>query len=165
MHLKPETLAEIERVLPLYPVRRSAVLPVLHAIQKDQGCVTNEAVAWVAAKLGLAPINVYELISFYPFFRQTPTGRHRVRVCRTLSCALVGGKRLGQVLEEEFGCRLGQTSPDGLVTLEEVECLASCGTGPVLLVDDQLHEKMDEAKTRALAARLKAGARAPVAGA
>lgn len=157
MNLKPETLAEIEATVPLYPVLRSAVLPLLHLIQADQGYISDEAITWIAQRLSLTPINVYEVVTFYPGFRRQPVGRRHVRVCRTLPCALVGAYKTCDRLREELNCaELGGTSPDGAFTVEFVECLASCGTGPVALVGDTLHEKLDEKSTLALAARLRA---------
>lgn len=160
MNLKPETLAEIEAVIPKYPEKRSAVMPLLHAIQKDQGEITNEAAEWVAEKLGITPINVLSVVSFYPFFRQHKIGKRHIRVCRTLSCAMAGGAKLCDTMLKEFGTELNGISPDGEVTVEFAECLASCGTAPVMLVDDELYENLDEAKTREICERIKAGAKA-----
>src|ERR1043165_5732625 len=91
MNLKPETLRRIDDVITHYPVKRSAVLMLLHAIQEDVGYIPEGAIDWVAAKLDLQPINVYEVVTFYPMFRQKPIGRRHIKVCRTLSCALMGG--------------------------------------------------------------------------
>lgn len=140
-----------------YPVKRSATLPLLHLIQEDAGYIPQEAIEWVAAKLGLQPVNVYEVVTFYPMFRQKPIGRRHIKVCRTLSCALTGGYRVCSQLEKEFGCRRGEISSDGEVTIEFVECLASCGTGPVVMVDDELHERVDDAKVKEIAAGIRAG--------
>jgi len=157
MNLKTETLAEIDATVPLYPVVRSAVLPVLQLVQADQGYLSDEAIRWTAERLGLQPINVYEVATFYPGLRRKPIGRRHVRVCRTLSCALVGGYKTCDVMREELGCaELGGTSEDGAFTVEFVECLASCGSGPVALVDEVLHENLNEARTRELAAQLRA---------
>ncbi len=158
MNLKPETLAEIEHVIPLYPRKRSAVLPVLHAVQEDQGYISNEAVEWVAAKLELQPINVLEVVTFYPHFRQHPIGKYHIRLCRTLSCALCGGYKVADQLEKAFDCKMGETSKDNQVTLEFVECLASCGTGPVALIGDDLYERLNEKKVGDLVAQIKANA-------
>ena len=155
MNLESETLAYIDRVIPRYPEKRSAVLPVLHAVQKEKGYLSNEAIEWVAERLELRPINVYELVTFYPFFRQEPIGKHHIRVCRTLPCALCGGFKVAEALEQAFSCRMGETAPDGSATLEWVECLASCGSGPVLMVDDTLVENLTEEKVRDLAAKLR----------
>ena len=150
MNLKPETLRKIDEVIPHYPVKRSAALPLLHLVQEDAGYISQEAVAWIASKLELEPINIYELVTFYPMFRQKPIGRRHVKVCRTLSCALLGGYKTCETFEQEFNTHRGEISPDGEVTIEFVECLASCGTAPVVLFDDDLHEKVDVAKAKDL---------------
>ncbi len=155
LSLKPVTLAKIDEVITHYPQARSASLPLLHFVQEDQGFISNDAVEWIAAKLGLQPINIYELVTFYPMFRQKPIGRRHIRVCRTLSCALTGGYKVCETFQKEFGCGLNEISADGEVTIEFVECLASCGTGPVLMIDDDLHEKVDENKARELAAAIR----------
>ena len=158
MNLKPETLARIEEAITHYPVRRSAALPLLHLVQEDQGFVSPEAVEWIARRLELQPINIQELVTFYPMFRQRPIGRRHIRVCRTLSCALMGAYQTCAEFEKHFNTRRGEVSPDGEVTIEFVECLASCGTAPAVMVDDELHEKVDRAKACALAVRIKAEA-------
>jgi NADH-quinone oxidoreductase subunit E len=163
MNLKPETLRAIDDVITHYPVKRSAVLMLLHAIQEDIGFIPQEAVDWVAAKLELEPINVYEVVTFYPMFRQKPIGRRHVKVCRTLSCALMGGYKTCEAFEQEFNTHRGEISPDGAVTIEFVECLASCGTAPVVLIDDDLHEKVDSAKAKQLCDQIKADAQTKVA--
>ena len=155
MNLKPETLQRIDEVIPRYLVKRSATLPLLHLIQEDIGYIPPEASEWVAAKLGLEPINVYELVTFYPMFRQKPIGRRHIKVCRTLSCALRGGYKTCETFEEEFNTRRGEVSPDGEVTIEFVECLASCGTAPVVLIDDDLHENVDVTKAKQLSEQIK----------
>jgi NADH-quinone oxidoreductase subunit E len=147
----PEALeAEIDEVISHYPVKRSASLMVLHALQEQFGWISQEAVEWTAKKLGLQPINVYELVTFYPMFRQTPVGKYQIKVCRTLSCALGGSHALHQQFCEKLGLDAHkhgpQTTPDGKFTVEFVECLASCGTAPVLMVGDQLHENVSQAK-------------------
>lgn len=159
MNLKPETFKQIDEVITHYPVKRSATLPLLHLIQEDAGWISTEAIEWIAQKLELQPINVYEVVTFYPMFRQKPIGRHHIKVCRTLSCALTGGYKVCDQFQKEFNCGTGEISPDGEVTIEFVECLASCGTGPVVLIDDDLHERVDPAKARALSDQIKAAAK------
>jgi len=137
-----------------YPQKRSASLMLLHAIQERFGFISSEAMEWVAAKLGLQPINIYELVTFYPMFRQQPVGKFHFKVCRTLSCALAGSQKL----YEHFCTRLGldphehgpQTSDDGKFTVEFVECLASCGTAPVLMLNDRLEEKVTQESAESL---------------
>lgn len=155
MNLKPETLRRIDEVIPHYPVKRSAVLMLLHAIQEDVGYISQEAVEWVAQKLELQPINVYEVVTFYPMFRQKPIGRRHIKVCRTLSCALLGGYKTCETFEKEFKTHRGEVSPDGEVTVEFVECLASCGTAPVVMIDDDLHENVDVARAKQLSEQIK----------
>ncbi len=142
--------AEIDELITHYPVKRSASLMLLHAIQENFGHVSRDAVEWVAQKLGLQPINVYELVTFYPMFRQEPLGKTHIKVCRTLSCALAGSGEL----RDHFCRRLGldshkhvpQTTPDGKFTVEFVECLADCGNAPVMLLNDDLLPKVTAAR-------------------
>jgi len=162
MNLKLDTLKRIDEVITHYPVKRSATLPLLHLVQEDAGYISDEAIAWIAQKLELEPINVLEVVTFYPMFKRKPIGRRHIKVCRTLSCALVGGYKTCETFEKEFHTHAGPTevSPDGEVTVEFVECLASCGTAPVVLIDNTLHEKVDCAKAKQLSAQIKAEAAA-----
>ncbi len=157
MNLKPETFQRIDEVITHYPVKRSATLPLLHLIQEDAGHISDEAIAWIAKKLELELINVLEVVTFYPMFRRAPIGRRHIKVCRTLSCALKGGYKTCETFEKEFHTHVGPThiSPDGEVTVEFVECLASCGTAPVVMIDETLHENVDVAKARQLSDQIK----------
>jgi NADH-quinone oxidoreductase subunit E len=155
MNLRAETLREIDEVITHYPQKRSAALPLLHLVQADQGFISGEATEWIASKLEVQPINIHELVTFYPMFRQKPIGRRHVKVCRTLSCAIMGGYRTCSEFQKQFSTGLGEVSPDGEVTVEFVECLASCGTAPVVMIDDELHERVDSAKARELSQRIK----------
>jgi NADH-quinone oxidoreductase subunit E len=142
--------AEIDELISHYPQKRSASVMVLHALQDQFGCLSPEAIEWTAAKLGLQPINVFELVTFYPMFRQRPAGRFHLRVCRTLSCALGGSHQLHAHLCQKLGldprAHGPQTTPDGRFTVEFVECLASCGTAPVMMCNDQFHEAVSTPK-------------------
>ena len=134
--LKPETLAQAPAIIAQYPQKRSATMPLLHLVQEDRGYITQDDMTWVAGLVGVTPMQVLEVVTFYPMYRQSPIGRRHVRVCRTLSCALMGGYKTCETFEQEFGTKLGETSADGEVTIEFVECLASCGTAPVVMIDD-----------------------------
>ena len=131
----------------------------LHAIQEHFGYISKEAMEWTAAKLELQPINIYELVTFYPMFRQEPAGKYQIKVCRTLSCALGGSGEL----HKHFCQRLGldshahgpQTTKDGKYTVEFVECLASCGTAPVMMCNDDFHEAVSNAKADQLLEKYK----------
>jgi len=140
----------IDELISHYPVKRSASLMVLHAIQEHFGWISQEAVEWTAKKLELQPINIYELVTFYPMFRSQPMGKHQIKVCRTLSCALGGSHEL----HKHFCTKLGldahahgpQTTKDGQFTVEFVECLAGCGTAPVMMCNDDFYEAVSHAK-------------------
>jgi NADH-quinone oxidoreductase subunit E len=142
--------AEIDELITHYPVKRAASLMVLHAIQEQFGWISQEAVEWTAAKLELQPINVLEILTFYPMLRQQPVGKYQIKVCRTLSCALGGAYEL----HHHFCAKLGldahkhgpQTTADGRFTVEFVECLASCGTAPVMMCNDAFYEGVSHQK-------------------
>ena len=138
--------AELDEVTTHYPVKRSASLMFLHALQEHFGYLSPEAIAWTARKLGLQPIHVYELVTFYPMFRQEPLGKKQIKVCRTLSCALAGSGELRNRLCQKLGLdpdkHAPQTTPDGKFTVEFVECLADCGNAPVVMVNEDLHGRV-----------------------
>ena len=142
--------AEIDELITHYPQKRSASLMLLHALQEHFGWVSKEAMEWTARKLELQPINVYELVTFYPMFRQEPLGKTHIKVCRTLSCALAGSADVRKHFCDKLGldphAHVPQTTPDGKFTVEFVECLASCGTAPAVLVNETLHEKVSRAQ-------------------
>jgi NADH-quinone oxidoreductase subunit E len=139
-----------------YPVsKRSASLPLLHLWQEAHGYVSEQGIAWIAAKLGLEPVQILELVTFYPMFRQHPVGRVQIKVCRTLSCALAGSHGLCAALRAKYAPGTpdahGLTvSADGQYSVEFVECLAGCGTGPVMMVDDDFHEAVTLEKADAV---------------
>ncbi|MES2995663.1 MAG: NAD(P)H-dependent oxidoreductase subunit E [Verrucomicrobiota bacterium] len=137
-----------ERILH-YPERRSATLPLLHIVQHKFGYISAPAIDWVAAKLGLEPIKILEVVTFYPGFRQSAPGRYHIRVCRTLSCAMAGSYELMEKLcqltkidrsESDSHHHPITVSPCGNYSVEFAECLASCGTAPVCMVNDDFHE-------------------------
>jgi len=157
MNLKPETLEKIDKLVPRYPTKRSAALPLCHLVQEDQGYLSDEGMKWIAERLDLQPINILELVTFYPMLRTEPTGKYHVRVCRTLPCALAGAYKTCQRLEEELNVKVGHTSEDGLVTLEYVECHADCGRAPVVMVGEEEYTDIDTEKASEMAAKIKSG--------
>jgi NADH-quinone oxidoreductase subunit F len=180
MTIPADLLAQIDEAITHYPVsKRSASLPLLHLWQEHFGFVSDEAVSWIAAKLELQPINVLELVTFYPMFRREPAGKTHIRVCRTLSCAMAGSYALRDALAKEAGIDIATwnehmnghahgddghsnspskltghavhnpghgnpiaTNPDGSCSIEFVECLASCGSAPVVMVNDLFQENV-----------------------
>jgi NADH-quinone oxidoreductase subunit E len=119
-------------------------------VQERFGFIQKEAMEWIAAKLELQPINIFELVTFYPMFRQNPVGKTHIKVCRTLSCALGGSGKLHahfcERLKLDAHAHGAQTTPDGKFTVEFVECLASCGTAPVMMVNEEFYEGVTNAK-------------------
>ena len=146
--------AELDELVTHYPVKRSASLMFLHALQEHFGHVSNDAVLWTASKLGLQPINVQEILTFYPMFRQEPLGKTHVKVCRTLSCALAGAGDLRAHFCEKLGLdshvHVPQTTPDGKFTVEFVECLADCGNAPVVMVNEEIVAKAGKTEADAI---------------
>ena len=142
--LPAEVVTEIDETITHYPQKRSASLMLLHAVQDHFGFISRQAVEWIASKLDLQPINIYELVTFYPMFHTQPTGKNHLRVCRTLSCALGGSYKLHEHLCAKLGLDAEehgpQTTKDGKFTVEFVECLASCGTAPVMMCNDKFFE-------------------------
>ena len=157
MDLKPETIEKIDKLVPRYPTVRSAALPLCHLVQEDQGYLSSEAIEWIANRLELQPINIQEIVTFYPMLRTEPTGKYHVRVCRTLPCALAGAYSTCRRLEEELNVRVGHTSEDGLVTLEYVECHADCGKAPVVRVGEEEYTDISPDRATELAAKMKRG--------
>ena len=146
----PALEAEANELISHYPVKRSATLMLLHEVQEHFGYISKEAMEWTAAKLELQPINIYELVTFYPMFRQEPAGKYQIKVCRTLSCALAGSGKLHKHFCEKFGLDSHahgvQTSKEGKFSVEFVECLASCGTGPVMMCNEDFYEAVSNQK-------------------
>ena len=154
MEIPAELEQKIDEVVTHYPVsKRSAVLPLLHLLQEHFGYIAPETTDWVAAKLELQPINVLEIVTFYPMFRAAPPGKHHIRVCRTLSCAMAGSYRLlndfCELAHIDRPKHAGHGTPftvgeDGKFSIEFVECLASCGSAPVCMVNDDFYEHVDK---------------------
>ncbi|MEZ5302129.1 MAG: NAD(P)H-dependent oxidoreductase subunit E [Verrucomicrobiales bacterium] len=170
MDIPQELNARADEAISHYPAehKRAATLPLLHLIQEHFRYIPEDAVAWVAEKLGIEPINVLEVVTFYPGFRQKAPGKFHIRVCRTLACAMAGSQQLMDRLCEKAKIdRSGVThhdpialSEDGAFSIEFAECLASCGTGPVCMVDDDFHEAVDPEKAGELLDRYRAKANA-----
>ena len=147
--------AEVAEALARYPVKRSAVLPVLWIAQREWGWLPTAALKLVAESVGLPEAEVYGIATFYTMFNMKPVGRHHLQVCMTLSCSLMGADRLFKHLENKLGVGHGETTADGRFTLRRVECLAACGGGPCLQVGFDYHENLDERKVDALLEMLK----------
>lgn len=145
-----------------YPPERkaSAVLPLLDLAQRQcGGWLPRAAMDWVAELLDMAPIRVYEVVTFYEMFHEAPRGRHEVRVCTTTPCWLRGSAAIVEACEDELGCRVGGTAADGLAALSEFECLGACVNAPVMWIDDDYYEDVDPDGARELIRTLRRGER------
>jgi NADH-quinone oxidoreductase subunit E len=162
--LKQKYAAEIEAILAKYPEgrSRSAVMPLLFLAQREYGHITREAIAEVGDLLQLTTTEVGALIGFYTLFHDRPGGRHRVQICTDLPCALRGAERFAEDLCQNLGIRLGETSPDGAITVEAVMCLAACDKAPMFQVQGpdgiHYHEQQTLESAQAVIAALQAGA-------
>ena len=164
-----ESEAEIALALVRYPEakRASAVMPLLHVAQRQMGRATGSA--WVpkvamdvvAQRLGMAPIRVYEVASFYYMYNLKPMGRFHLQLCGTTPCWLRGSEEVRRACRDAGGVSVGQTSADGLFTMTEVECIGACVNAPVLQVDEDYYEDLDYGRTVKLIEALKSGERPP----
>lgn len=159
----PELEAEADERISHYPSsKRSATLPLLHIIQHRFGYISAPAIDWIATKLELEPIKILEVVTFYPGFRQSAPGQFHIRVCRTLSCAMGGSYELMERLCELTGIDRSASdphhhpiavSPCGKFSVEFAECLASCGSAPVCMVNDDFHDGIPAGKAEELLAK------------
>jgi NADH-quinone oxidoreductase subunit E len=144
-----DTLKRIGEIILHYPAERkkSALLPVLHIAQQELGgYLSVDVMDYVASLLEIQPIEVYEVATFYTMFLLEPAGKYVIEVCQTGPCALCGGERILDHLENVLGIKNGETTSDGLFTLKTVECLGSCGTAPVMQVNTEFYESMTHEK-------------------
>lgn len=148
--LSPERLAIFNELSPRYPTRQALTIPLLHLCQEQAGYVSEDVIAFVAKTLGLSTADVQGVVTFYTLFQQKKVGRNVVWVCRTLSCELVGAAGITEALEKKLGCHSGETTKDGEFTLLKAECLAACGHGPVLQVNDEYVENVTPEKIDAI---------------
>jgi NADH-quinone oxidoreductase subunit E len=147
-HLIPE----FEKLRARFPegFASSMTLPCLRRIQEDRGYIADSDIADLAEYLGVPRIQIEEVLSFYSQFRRAPVGRCHIEACRNVSCSLTGAERLIDHLSRKLGIKPGQTTADGQFSLATAECMASCGTGPMVVVNGTYHESMDAAKVDAL---------------
>jgi NADH-quinone oxidoreductase subunit E len=139
-----ETRARFERMLTRYPNREAAILPTLHLAQREFGYLSDEAIRYVADLLGFTPAYIEGVTTFYTMFHRKPVGKYHLQICRNLSCSLMGAEQLIERVSRKIGVKPGETTPDGRFTLTTVECLGSCGTAPVMQVNDDYHENLTE---------------------
>jgi len=134
--------AEFERLLTRYPDRKAVILPALHLAQKEFGYVSDEAIVYIAGLVATSPAEIEGVATFYTMYNRKPVGKYHVQICRNISCSLLGAEHLIEHVSKKLGIRPGETTPDGKFTLAKVECLGSCGTAPVMQVNDEYHENL-----------------------
>lgn len=145
---------EFEALLTRYPDKEAAILPTLYIAQREFGYVSDEAIVYVAELLGFTPARIEGVATFYTMYNRKPVGKYHVQICRNISCSLLGAEHLIEHVSKKLGIRPAETTQDGKFTLSLAECLGSCGTAPVMQVNDDYHENLTEESIDAILDRL-----------
>ena len=138
-----------------FPERKSTILPAMHVVLEEVGYYNREILKQVGELLGLSEMEVAETVSFYTYFPKEGVGKYHIQVCTNLSCMLLGAEGLVSYLEEKLKIKAGDSTPDGIFTLSAVECLGSCGTAPMMQVNQDYYENLTKAKVDQIIADLK----------
>ena len=146
MSFSDDLVERINQIIDKHETKQSSLIPVLREVQDYYGWLSIESMEEVSKILELPPSNIQNVATFYTMFFTKPKGRHVIWLCRTLSCALRGAEHIEHYLCNKMNIKAGETSKDGKITLMEAECLASCGTAPVMLIDDTLYENLTREK-------------------
>ena len=152
-------LVTAREILARYPRPKSATIPLLHLAQEQDGWVTDDAMAHIAELTGTTPVEVLGTCSFYEMFKREPVGRYLVNICTNISCQIMGGEELLHHAEASLGIKAGSTTPDGLFTIEDVECIAACTEAPCLQVNYRYFHKITNDEFDTLVDDLRAGKR------
>jgi NADH-quinone oxidoreductase E subunit len=150
----PGVEAEIDRHLAKYPVKRSAILPLMFIVQRERGFLDPPGVAYLARRLSLRITDIWEVATFYSMLHTKPIGKYHIQVCRTLSCKIMGADKIAKYCSEKLGIKPGETTADGRFSLSEVECLGSCGTAPMFQINFDYHENLTPEKVDYILASL-----------
>src|SRR6267142_2318903 len=142
----PAVEVEIDRHLAKYPVKRSAILPLMFIVQRERGFLDPPGVAYLAKRLALRITDIWEVATFYSMIHTEPVGKYHIQICRTLSCKIMGADKITEYCSQKLGIKLGETTADGRFTLSEVECLGSCGTAPMFQINFDYHENLTPQK-------------------
>ncbi len=145
---------KIKDLMSRYPCSKSAIMPALYVAQGEKGWLTDEAFRWVSARLGLSLSHVMAVATFYTMFYKEPVGKYHIQVCRTLSCMLYESKKLAEFVAKHLELSPGEVSSDGMWSYEEVECLGSCGTAPMVEINDTYFENLTPEKFQKLLERI-----------
>src|SRR5215470_3426829 len=142
-----ETEEKFKHLAAIYPRKRSALIPMLLIAQKEDGYIKAETIEYVGEYLDLDPSEVDSILSFYTLLRRRPVGKYHILICTNLSCLLQGSDEIEACVKRKLGVGLGETTPDGLFSAIEFECLASCTTAPVIQINGEFYENLDVSKT------------------
>jgi len=154
VQFSPAAKAKFDEILTRYPVKRAAIMPTLWLAQEEFGWLSHEVLEYVAGLLELSPAFTASVASFYTMYYKQPVGAHHVQVCTNLSCALVGADRIVDCLRKRLGIEVGETTADKKFSLSVVECLASCGTAPMMQINDDYWENLTPERTLEIIDRL-----------
>lgn len=135
-------LNDYNEILARYPEKEAAILPTLHLAQREFGYLSGEVVEYVSSLLGFSEARIFGVATFYTMYNKKPVGRHHVQVCKNISCSLLGASHIIEYISTKLGIEPGETTADGKFTLSLVECLGSCGTAPMMQVNDDYHENL-----------------------
>ncbi len=153
--LSEKTLERLEKLMTAFPDKKSIVLPALHLVYEQFGYLDKFAIAEISQRSGVALVYFEEGANFYTMFPTKPVGKYLIQVCHNISCTLMGADQLIQYLEDKLDIKVGETSADGLFTLVTVECLGSCGTAPVMQINDTYHENLTKEKVDRILTKLR----------
>ena len=144
----PERLKNAEKIISRYPEgkQKSALLPLLHLAQEQEGWISKDTMDYIASLLGIQTVEVYEVATFYTMFHLEPVGEHVIEYCRTAPCCTMGGEEVYEHLKDKLGIQTGETTADGKFTLKEVECLAACGWGPCFQIREKFYMHLNKVK-------------------
>jgi NADH-quinone oxidoreductase subunit E len=145
-----ESILEIERMKKIYPTSEAIVIPALHLAQKDNGWVNDDVYQTVSEQLNIPAAKIKGVATFYSMFSKKPKGKYWIQVCKNLSCSLLGSRHIIDYLEQLLRVKVGETTKDNLFTLDVVECLGSCGTAPVMMINDEYFENLNEPRVEQL---------------
>src|SRR4051794_25957325 len=142
----PEVEAEIDRHIAKYPVRRSAILPLMFIVQRERGYLDPPGVQYLANRLELRVTDIWEVATFYSMIQTTPVGKYHIQICKTLSCKIMGEGKITEHVCKKLGIKPGETTADGKFSVALVECLGSCGTAPMFQLNFDYHENLTSEK-------------------
>lgn len=153
--LSAKAIEDIKKAITKYPVKQSAAMDALRIAQAECGSVTEGAMRQIASLLNMPPVQLNQVAAFYTMYNHKPVGKYHIQVCTNVSCSLLGAEHIVRFLSKKLGIKKGETTPDKKFTLSEVECLGSCGTAPMMQINDDYYENLTEKKIEEILEGLK----------